>query len=106
MRQLEGTVKVDQAQVDNAQLQLSYTRITAPISGRLGLRQVDAGNMVRASDANGIVVITQVDPDHACSSPSRRTRCRACSRACAGRASIAVRGLGPRAEEPARHAAC
>lgn len=62
VKQLEGTVKVDQAQVDNAKLQLSYTRITAPISGRLGLRQVDAGNMVRGSDASGIAVITQVDP--------------------------------------------
>ena len=62
VRQLEGTVKVSQAQVDNARLQLSYARITAPISGRLGLRQVDPGNMVRGSDANGIAVITQVDP--------------------------------------------
>jgi membrane fusion protein, multidrug efflux system len=62
VRQLEGTVKIDQAQVDNAKLNLSYTRITAPISGRTGLRQVDAGNMVRGSDANGIAVITQVDP--------------------------------------------
>jgi membrane fusion protein, multidrug efflux system len=62
VRQLEGTVKVDQAQVDNARLNLSYTRITAPLTGRLGLRQVDAGNMVRGSDANGIAVITQVDP--------------------------------------------
>jgi membrane fusion protein, multidrug efflux system len=62
VRQLEGTVKIDQAQVDNAKLQLSYTQITAPISGRLGLRQVDAGNMVKGSDANGIAVITQVDP--------------------------------------------
>ena len=62
VRQLEGTVKVVQAQVDNAKLQLSYTRITAPIAGRLGLRQVDAGNMVRQSDTNGIAVITQVDP--------------------------------------------
>ena len=62
VRQLEGTVKVGQAQVDNARLQLSYARITAPISGRLGLRQVDAGNMVRQSDTNGIAVITQVDP--------------------------------------------
>jgi membrane fusion protein, multidrug efflux system len=62
VRQLEGTVKVGQAQVDNARLQLSYTRITAPISGRLGLRQVDAGNMVRQSDATGVAVITQVDP--------------------------------------------
>ena len=62
VKQLEGTVKIDQAQVDNAKLQLSYTRITAPIAGQLGLRQVDAGNMVRASDTNGIAVITQVDP--------------------------------------------
>ena len=62
VRQLEGTVKVSQAQVDNAKLQLSYTRIAAPIAGRLGLRQVDPGNMVRGSDANGIAVITQVDP--------------------------------------------
>lgn len=62
VRQLEGTVKVDQAQVDNAKLNLSYTRIAAPITGRTGLRQVDAGNMVRGSDANGIAVITQVDP--------------------------------------------
>ncbi len=62
VKQFEGTVKIDQAQVDNARLQLSYTRITAPIAGRLGLRQVDAGNQVRGSDANGIAVITQVDP--------------------------------------------
>ena len=62
VRQLEGTVRVGQAQVDNAKLQLSYTRITAPIPGRLGLRTVDAGNMVRGSDAAGIAVITQVDP--------------------------------------------
>jgi membrane fusion protein, multidrug efflux system len=62
VKQLEGTVKVDQAQVDNAKLQLSYTRIEAPIGGRLGLRVVDAGNMVRGSDANGVAVITQVDP--------------------------------------------
>jgi multidrug efflux system membrane fusion protein len=62
VRQLEGTVKVSQAQVDNARLQLSYARITAPIGGRLGLRQVDPGNMVRGSDATGIAVITQVDP--------------------------------------------
>ena len=62
VRQLEGTVKIGQAQVDNAKLQLSYTRITAPISGRLGLKQVDAGNQVRGTDVNGIAVITQVDP--------------------------------------------
>jgi multidrug efflux system membrane fusion protein len=62
VRQYEGTVKVDQSQIDNAKLQLAYCRITAPIGGRLGLRQVDAGNMVRASDANGMVVITQLQP--------------------------------------------
>jgi multidrug efflux system membrane fusion protein len=62
VKQLEGTVKIDQAQVDNAKLQLSYTHITAPIPGRLGLRQVDPGNMVHGSDPNGVVVITQVDP--------------------------------------------
>jgi multidrug efflux system membrane fusion protein len=62
VKQLEGTVKVDEAQVDNAKLQLSYTRITAPIAGKTGLRQIDPGNMVHASDASGLVVITQVDP--------------------------------------------
>jgi membrane fusion protein, multidrug efflux system len=62
VKQFEGTVKIDQAQVDNAKLQLSYTRIAAPISGRLGLRQMDAGNIIRASDTAGLVVITQVDP--------------------------------------------
>jgi multidrug efflux system membrane fusion protein len=62
VKQYEGTVKVDQAQVDNARLQLGYTKITAPISGRLGLRQLDAGNIIHQSDAAGLVVITQVDP--------------------------------------------
>jgi multidrug efflux system membrane fusion protein len=59
VRQYEGTVKSDQANVDNARLQLEYARITAPISGRLGLRQVDRGNLVSSSDTNGLVVITQ-----------------------------------------------
>jgi multidrug efflux system membrane fusion protein len=62
VRQYEGTLKADKAQIDNARLQLAYARITAPISGRLGLRQVDAGNIVRASDTNGLVVITQLQP--------------------------------------------
>lgn len=62
VRQYEGAVKVDRGQIENAQLQLSYARITAPIGGRLGLRQVDAGNMVHSSDANGLVVITQLQP--------------------------------------------
>ena len=60
--QYEGVVKANQGAIDNAKLQLSYARITAPISGRLGLRQVDAGNIVRPGDTNGIVVITQVQP--------------------------------------------
>lgn len=62
VRQYEGAVKVDQGQIDNARLQLTYSRITAPISGRVGLRQVDAGNIVHAADANGLVVITQLQP--------------------------------------------
>ncbi len=62
VRQLQGTVAADQGQVDSAKLQLSFTRITAPIGGRVGLRQVDPGNMIRASDANGLVVITEVQP--------------------------------------------
>jgi len=62
VRQYEGTVVADKGQVDNARLQLSFTKITAPISGRLGLRQVDLGNMVRASDTTGLVVITETQP--------------------------------------------
>src|SRR5438105_2589970 len=50
--QLEGTVRADQAAIDNAKLLLSYTRITSPINGKVGLRQVDVGNMVHASDPN------------------------------------------------------
>lgn len=62
VRQLQGTVQTGQAAVDSAQLQLSYTRITAPIAGRLGFRQADTGNMLRASDANGLVTLTQTQP--------------------------------------------
>lgn len=62
VRQLEGTVKVDQGALDNAKLQLSYTRVVAPISGRVGLKQVDLGNIVQTSDANGIVSIAQTRP--------------------------------------------
>src|SRR5437762_9331235 len=62
VRQYEGTVKLDQGLIDNARLQLTYSRVTAPISGRLGLRVVDPGNVVRAGDANGLVVITQLQP--------------------------------------------
>jgi len=62
VKQLEATLKVDQAAIDNARLNLTYSRITAPISGRVGLRLVDAGNVVTAAGTTGIVVITQVEP--------------------------------------------
>ncbi len=60
--QLEAALKVDQAAIDSAKLNLTYSRITAPLSGRVGLRLVDAGNVVSASTTTGIVVITQVEP--------------------------------------------
>lgn len=62
VQQLQGQAKTDQAAVDNARLQLDYTRITAPIDGRLGLRKVDVGNVVRASDAAGLITITRSHP--------------------------------------------
>jgi membrane fusion protein, multidrug efflux system len=62
VRQYEGVVRADQGQVDSAKLQLTYCHITAPIGGRVGLRLVDVGNMVHASDTNGLVVITQLQP--------------------------------------------
>jgi membrane fusion protein, multidrug efflux system len=62
VQQLEGTVKADQANVDTFRLDLTYARITAPVSGRVGLRQVDPGNYVTTSDTNGVVVITQLQP--------------------------------------------
>ncbi len=62
VRQLNGAIQSSDAQVASARLNLSFTKIVAPIDGRLGLRQVDAGNLVRSGDANGIVVITQVRP--------------------------------------------
>jgi multidrug efflux system membrane fusion protein len=62
VNQYIATIASDQGQLDAAKLQLTFTKITAPISGRLGLRQVDVGNMVHASDTNGIVVITQLQP--------------------------------------------
>lgn len=58
----EGLIKSDKASVENAQLQLDFTRITAPIPGRLGLRQVDMGNLLVTNDPQGIVVITQTQP--------------------------------------------
>jgi multidrug efflux system membrane fusion protein len=62
VKQYEGTVRSDQGALDSARLQLTYSRVTAPISGRIGLRQVDLGNIVQSSDTNGIAVITQLQP--------------------------------------------
>ena len=62
VRQLESQVKVDQAQIDQAQLQLDYSRIRSPVDGRAGVRLLDSGNIVHASDANGIVIVNQIRP--------------------------------------------
>jgi multidrug efflux system membrane fusion protein len=62
VHQYEGTVRLDEGQVDNARLQVTYSHITAPISGRVGLRLVDPGNIVHATDANPLAVITQLQP--------------------------------------------
>ncbi len=62
VKQYQGLVTMDKAQVNNAKLQLTYSRLTAPISGRIGLRQIDQGNIVHANDTNGLVVITQLQP--------------------------------------------
>ncbi len=62
MTQTEGIIQTDQALVDNANLQLTYCRIIAPISGRIGLRLVDQGNIVHANDQMGMAVITQLQP--------------------------------------------
>jgi membrane fusion protein, multidrug efflux system len=62
VKQLEAALKVDQSAIDNARLNLTYSRITAPLSGRVGLRLVDVGNVVTAAGTAGIVVITQVEP--------------------------------------------
>jgi multidrug efflux system membrane fusion protein len=62
VNQFAATIKQDTAQIDNAKLQLFYAHVTAQIGGRIGLRLVDAGNMVHATDANGLAVITQLQP--------------------------------------------
>jgi multidrug efflux system membrane fusion protein len=62
VKQYQGVVGMDEGMVNNAKLQLSYSRLTAPIPGRVGLRQIDQGNIVHANDANGLVVITQLQP--------------------------------------------
>jgi membrane fusion protein, multidrug efflux system len=60
--QFEGSVKIDQAQIENAQLQLDYAQVKSPLDGIAGVRQVDAGNIIHQTDPNGIVVITAIDP--------------------------------------------
>ena len=62
VHQHEGIVKNDQGVIDNARVQLAYCHITSPISGRVGLRLVDPGNIVHATDTTGMLVITQVQP--------------------------------------------
>jgi len=62
VHQDEGVVKLDQGQIQGAKVNLAYCRISAPVTGRVGLRLVDPGNIVQASDTNGLVVITQMDP--------------------------------------------
>jgi membrane fusion protein, multidrug efflux system len=60
--QYQATIKSDQAAIDNAKLQLIYCKITSPLTGRIGLRLVDQGNIIHATDVNGLVVITQLQP--------------------------------------------
>lgn len=60
--QLDGTVRNDQAQIDSAKLNITYCHLTAPFTGRIGLRQVDSGNIVHASDANPMLILTQLQP--------------------------------------------
>lgn len=62
VRQYEAAIRTDKALIDNAKLQIEYSRITAPVTGRVGLRKVDAGNMIKAADSTGLCVITQVSP--------------------------------------------
>ncbi len=60
--QTQGSVQTDQAQIDSAKLNIAYCHIIAPVTGRVGLRQVDPGNYVQTSDTNGLVVLTQEQP--------------------------------------------
>jgi multidrug efflux system membrane fusion protein len=62
VKQYEAAIQTDQAAIDSAKLQLTYSRVTAPVSGRVGLRQIDLGNVANPTDANGVVVITQLKP--------------------------------------------
>ena len=60
--QLQNAVKSDQAMIEQAQIQLGYTQLTSPISGITGVRQIDVGNIIHPTDANGLVVVTQIEP--------------------------------------------
>src|SRR6201999_143247 len=60
--QLRAAIKTDQALIEAAKVQLSYTRLTSPIDGVVGIRQIDVGNIIKPSTANGLVVVTQLDP--------------------------------------------
>ena len=60
--QLLAAIKADQALIDSAKVELSYTRLTSPIDGVVGIRQIDVGNIISPSTANGLVVVTQLDP--------------------------------------------
>jgi membrane fusion protein, multidrug efflux system len=60
--ELQAAVKADQAQIDQANVQLSYTRLTSPIPGITGVRQIDVGNVIHPTDPNGLVVVTQIEP--------------------------------------------
>jgi multidrug efflux system membrane fusion protein len=62
VKQLEAAITTDRANVGTAQLNLGYSRVTAPVSGRVGLRAVDVGNVISSGDANGLVVLTEIDP--------------------------------------------
>lgn len=62
VKEREGAVAADQGRTDEARLQLAYTRIEAPITGRIGIRRVDVGNLIRANDTAGLIVITQTQP--------------------------------------------
>lgn len=92
VRQYEAALVSDRAAVASAELQLSYTKVTAPLTGRVGLRQVDAGNMIRSTDANGLVIITQMDPiGMVCSIPQERVA--AVRKRLAGADSVAVEAV-------------
>ncbi len=62
VQQYEATIASDRATIASAELQLIYTKVTSPLTGRVGLRQIDPGNIIHASDANGLVIVTQMDP--------------------------------------------